>query len=455
MLDAAATIVATATAYGHAAIGIVRLSGPHARAIAEALCAHRLSPRHAHLVRFRDKDQQPIDQGIALFFPGPHSFTGEDLVELQAHGAPVLLAQLNRAAIALGARPARAGEFSERAFRNGRIDLAQAEAIADLIASQSEAQAKAALRSLTGVFSARVQALQAGLERLRVWVESAFDFSDEEIDFLADAQHLDQLAALRADLALLLDHARRGQRLHDGLHAVLLGRPNVGKSSLLNALAGADRAIVTAIAGTTRDLLRETLQIDGVTFTLVDTAGLNESTDPIEQEGVRRARAELASADLALIVLEGDDAAAAAALGAELPPAARRLFIHNKIDLCGAAASTPAAALADLNQPQPITLRLSAKSGAGIDALRAVLVHLAGGGAGNDGSFSARARHVAALQATAVHLDLAEQRLRLAHLPELAAEELRQAQQALSAITGGYRADDLLGAIFSSFCIGK
>ncbi|MGD9584838.1 MAG: tRNA uridine-5-carboxymethylaminomethyl(34) synthesis GTPase MnmE [Lysobacterales bacterium] len=449
------TIVATATATGHAGIGIVRLSGERALAIAEAICARRLRPRHAHLVRFRDQDQRPIDQGIAVFFPGPRSFTGEDVVELQAHGAPVLLAQLNHAAIALGARPARAGEFTERAFLNGRIDLAQAEAVADLIASQSEAQARAALRSLCGEFSARVQALQAGLERLRLWLESALDFPDEEIDFLADAGLLDQLDVVRNDLAALLAEAHRGQRLHDGLHAVLLGRPNVGKSSLLNALAGDERAIVTAIAGTTRDLLRETIQIDGLSLTLVDTAGLRESAEPIEREGVRRARAELAQADLVLIVLDACDADAAQALAAEAPPAARRILIHNKIDLSGAAASDAATAIAGLNQRDPIELFLSAQSGAGMDALRAVLVHLAGGGEGSDGAFSARARHVAALQTTAAHLQQAEQRLRTDRAPELCAEELRLAQQALSAITGDYRADHLLGAIFSSFCIGK
>ncbi len=451
----APTIVAPATAAGHAGIGIVRLSGGNARAIAETICTRRLRPRHAHLVRFHDADRQPIDQGIALFFPGPHSFTGEDVVELQAHGAPVLLAQLNRAAIVLGARPARAGEFTERAFLNGRIDLAQAEAVADLIASQSEAQAQAALRSLTGVFSARVQALQSGLERLRLWIESALDFPDEEIDFLAPAGLLDQLIGLRAELAGLLASARHGQRLHDGLHAVLLGRPNVGKSSLLNALAGGERAIVTAIAGTTRDLLRETIQIDGVTLTLVDTAGLGDSSDPIEQEGVRRARAELAKADLALIVIDGTDADAARALAAEVPPSARRVFIHNKIDLVGAAATAADTAIAQMQSPDEIELHLSAKNGAGIDALRAVLAGLAGGGEGSDGAFSARARHVAGLQATAGHLQIAEQRLRIDHAAELCAEELRLAQQALSALTGDYRADDLLGAIFSSFCIGK
>lgn len=450
-----ATIVATATATGHAGIGIVRLSGAEALAIAEAICAQRLRPRHAHLVGFRDHQQRLIDQGIALFFPGPHSFTGEDVVELQAHGAPVLLAQLNRAAIALGARAARAGEFTERAFLNGRIDLAQAEAVADLIASQSTAQAQAALRSLTGVFSARVQALQTGLEGLRLWVESALDFPDEEIDFLADAGLLDRLGAVRNDLAALLSEARRGQRLHDGLHAVLLGRPNVGKSSLLNALAGDERAIVTAIAGTTRDLLRETIQIDGVSLTLVDTAGLRESSEPIEQEGVRRARAELARADLVLIVLDGLDADAAQALAAEAPPTARRILIHNKIDLSGAAASDAAAVIAGISEQGEIELYLSAHSGAGISALCAVLVHLAGGGEGSDGAFSARARHVVALQATAEHLQQAEQRLRVDQAAELCAEELRLAQQALSAITGEYRADDLLGAIFSSFCIGK
>ena len=449
------TIVATATATGQAGIGIVRLSGERALAIAEALCARKLRPRHAHWVEMRDSMRQLIDQGIALFFPGPHSFTGEDVVELQAHGAPVLLAQINQAAIALGARPARAGEFTERAFHHGRIDLSQAEAVADLIASQSAAQARAALRSLSGVFSARVQAVQTGLTGLRLWIESALDFPDEDIDFLAATELEGKLAAVSAELDALLTDARRGQRLQDGLHAVLLGRPNVGKSSLLNALAGDERAIVTAIAGTTRDLLRESLQIDGVSLTLVDTAGLGDSSDPIEREGVRRARAELAQADLVLIVLDPETKDSAQALAAEAPPAARRIFIHNKIDRSQAAASEPRLALARLGEPGAIELFVSAQTGAGLDALRAVLVELSGGGEGSDGSFSARARHVLALQSTAAHLEQAGRRLQHDRALELAAEELRLAQQTLSTITGEYRPDDLLGAIFSSFCIGK
>ncbi|MBP7623923.1 MAG: tRNA uridine-5-carboxymethylaminomethyl(34) synthesis GTPase MnmE, partial [Xanthomonadales bacterium] len=297
------TIAAVATAPGAGGIGIVRLSGADAAGIARRLCGVDVQPRHAHYAKLRDAESDLIDRGLVLWFPGPHSFTGEDVVELQIHGAPVVLARLLARCIELGARPARAGEFSERAFLNGKIDLAQAEAIADLIAAQSEAQARAALRSLQGEFSARVQVLLKSLIDARLHVEAAIDFPEEEIDFLADGQILAKLDTIAGSLDTLLRDAERGQRLRDGLHAVIIGAPNAGKSSLLNALAGSDRAIVTDIAGTTRDLLREAVNIDGIEITLVDTAGLRESPDVIESEGIRRARSELARADLALLVL--------------------------------------------------------------------------------------------------------------------------------------------------------
>ncbi len=454
MSESSDTIVAIATPAGAGGIGIVRLSGPAARQIGWRLGQRRLQPRLAQFVRFRDGYGEAIDHGVALYFPAPHSYTGEDVVELQAHGAMVVLNRLLRRCVELGARSARAGEFSERAFLNGKIDLAQAEAIADLIASQSEAQARAALRSLDGAFSQEVQALQKRLEMLRMYIEAAIDFPEEEIDFLADHRLMSDIASLRTHLADLLAGARRGQRLRDGLHTVLIGRPNAGKSSVLNALARSDRAIVTAQPGTTRDLLREHIDVDGVALTLVDTAGLRDSEDSIEQEGVRRARAEIERADLALIVLAPEDEDQLPALRAEAPERARRLVLHNKSDLRGAHAPTQPATV-HAEHPSEIHLDISALTGAGLDTLRHQLRQLAGHGDGSEGAYSARTRHVLALQQVAEHLQQAEQQLVRNRAGELAAEELRLAQQELAKLTGEYRSDDLLGAIFSSFCIGK
>ena len=441
------TIAAVATAPGAGGIGIVRLSGVDAAALAQALASVDLQPRHAHYVAMRDVRGELIDRGLALWFPGPHSFTGEDVVELQIHGAPVVLARLLARCIELGARHARAGEFSERAFLNGKIDLAQAEAIADLIAARSEAQARAALRSLQGEFSTRVNALLNTLIDARLHVEAAIDFPEEEIDFLADGQILARLDAIAASLDNLLREAERGQRLRDGLHAVIIGAPNAGKSSLLNALAGSDRAIVTDIAGTTRDLLREAVNIDGIEITLVDTAGLRESPDVIESEGIRRARAELARADLAILVVAPEDEDRIDVLCAEVPSGAALLVVHNKSDL----ADRSAAERRDANDH----LHVAAKTGVGLERLRAAIREHAGLGDGAEGSFSARARHVAALQRVRDVLANARQRLVHDRAGELVAEELRLAQHALSEITGEFSADDLLGAIFSSFCIGK
>ncbi len=441
------TIAAVATAPGAGGIGIVRLSGADASAIARTLAAIDLQPRHAHYVAMRDARGVLIDRGLVLWFPGPHSFTGEDVVELQIHGAPVVLARLLARCIELGARHARAGEFSERAFLNAKIDLAQAEAIADLIAAQSDAQARAALRSLQGEFSMRVNALLKSLIDARLHVEAAIDFPEEEIDFLADGQILAKLDAITNTLDALLRDAERGQRLRNGLHAVIIGAPNAGKSSLLNALAGADRAIVTDIAGTTRDLLREAVNIDGIEITLVDTAGLRESPDVIESEGIRRARNELAQADLAILVVAPEDEARIDTLRAEVPHGAAVLVVHNKSDL----ADRSSVERIDANDH----VHVSARTGAGLDGLRAAIRQHAGLGEGTEGSFSARARHVAALQR--VRESLANARHRLVHdrAGELVAEELRLAQHALSEITGEFSSDDLLGVIFSSFCIGK
>lgn len=446
-MQATDTIAAIASATGMGGIGVVRLSGPEARRIAEAICGRELQPRHAHHAVFRDDRGEAIDDGIALSFPAPRSYTGEDVVELQAHGSPVLLGMLLRRCLELGARMARPGEFTERAWGNHRLDLAQAEAVADLIAAGSESAARAARRSLDGAFSRRVDALQAGLTALRVHVEAAIDFPEEEIDFLADATLMRRLDGVRADHADLLADAARGQRLRDGLHVVIAGPPNAGKSSLLNALAGTDRAIVTPLAGTTRDLLRETVRLDGVELVLVDTAGLHESTDTVEREGIRRARAELQAADLVLAVVDATGPAAERErLAADLAGAPAVLWLHNKADLVDVALPPQASD----------ALWISARDGSGLDALRDCLKTAAGAtGEGAEGAFSARARQVEALRRVGDHLDSAAARLRVDRAGELAAEELRLAQQVLGETTGAFGSDDLLGAIFSSFCIGK
>ena len=442
MTRATDTIVAIATAAGAGGVGIVRLSGPAAHAIGETLGGRQLAPRQARYARFADGDGEVIDDGIALYFRGPASFTGEDVVELQAHGSPVALQQLVAHCIALGARQARPGEFSERAFLNGKLDLAQAEAIADLIAASDVRAARAARRSLDGEFSRRVETVMAQLLAIRVHVEAAIDFADEPLDALGGEALRAQLANTTTALADLLQQARRGQKLRDGLHVVLVGPPNAGKSSLLNALAGGDRAIVTDIAGTTRDVLRETIRIDGVELTLVDTAGLRESSDAIEAEGIRRARAELERADLALVVLDARDATTTRqAFAAELAAVSQVLWLHNKADLL---ASHPPLGAEDLY--------VSARTGEGLQALHQNLLALSGGA--GQGAFSARARHVDALERAAALLAEARSELGYERL-ELAADGLQRAHAALGEIGGRVDADALLGHIFSAFCIGK
>ncbi len=448
------TIVAVATAPGRAGIGIVRLSGPAVPALARALLGRLPRPRRASHLRVAAADGSVIDDVLALYFAAPRSYTGEPVLELHAHGNPLLLAALTERCVALGARRARPGEFTERAFCEGRIDLARAEAVADLIAASSAAQLRAARRSLDGEFSQRVEAVLERLTQLRVQVEAAIDFADEAIDHLSDQRIAAELAALRATLAALLDAARRGQRLRDGLHAVLLGPPNAGKSSLLNALAGRERAIVTPIAGTTRDVLCEAIAIDGVELTLADTAGLRASDDPVEAEGVRRAEAELARADLALLVLDAAAAApefdaAARSLAAATAAAPARLWLLNKADRPGAARGLPAA-LAGADA----VLVVSALTGEGLPALRAALAARAGADSG-EGAFSARARHVEALERVAAALARGAEHIERYRAGELLAEELRLAQDALGEITGRLLPDALLGRIFASFCIGK
>jgi len=436
------TIAAIATAAGHGGVGIVRVSGPDAPRIAQQLCGRTLRARHAHHVRFRDTDGSTLDDGVAILFAAPASYTGEDVVELQAHGSPAVLHALLARCLDLGARRARPGEFSERAFLEGRLDLAQAEAVADLIAASDARAMRAARRALDGEFSRRVDAVADTLLAIRIHVEAAIDFADEPLDTLGGAALRTQVAATSDALDALLAATERGRRLRDGLHAVILGPPNAGKSSLLNALAGRERAIVTDIAGTTRDLLHETLRVDGVELTLVDTAGLREGGDAIEREGMRRAVDELTRADLAIVVLDArDPESGRAAVADALPAQATVLWLHNKADLLAA----PRAADA---------LYVSARSGEGLDALHARLRDLAGTGAPGEGEFSARAPHVHALREA--RDEPADARAPLA--PEsldLAAEALRLAHDALGSITGRVNADALLGHIFSSFCIGK
>jgi tRNA modification GTPase len=440
------TIAAIATAPGAGGVGIVRLSGPRAQAIAEAITGTPLTPRHAHYARFAAANGEILDDGIALYFKSPASYTGEDIVELQSHGSPVVLEQLVQRCVELGARRARPGEFSERAFLNGKLDLAQAEAVADLIAAADANAARAARRALEGEFSRRVEALAADVLAIRVHVEAAIDFADEPIDTLGGAQLRARFTNAAQSLDELLRAAERGRRLRDGLHAVIVGPPNAGKSSLLNALAGSDRAIVTDIAGTTRDLLHEVVRIDGVELTLVDTAGLREGGDAIEREGMRRARDELARADLAIVVLDARDVVTGRnAVTDAIAGVPRQLWIHNKSDLLSAAAPFDTGEL----------LHVSARTGAGLEALHARLRVLAQGeGEAGEGAFTARARHVDALRQAQSELALAREQLDHDAL-DLAAESLRHAHDALGEITGHVRADDLLGHIFSSFCIGK
>ena len=442
------TICAIATPPGQGGVGVVRLSGPAAATLAAPVCGALPEPRRAVLRAFRDADDSVIDEGLVLYFPAPGSFTGEAVVEFQGHGGPVLLQRLLRRLTGLGARLARPGEFSERAFLNGKLDLAQAEAVADLIAATSEAGARAAVASLQGAFSAEIDALLAALVRLRVYVESAIDFPDEEIDFLSDGQVAAQLAAVRGQLARVAAVAARGRILRDGMTVVIVGRPNAGKSSLLNALAGFDAAIVTEVAGTTRDLLREHIQIDGMPLHVLDTAGLRESSDRVEQEGIRRAREAMAGADRLLLVV--DDCIGVghqeAALREQLPPGIPVSLIHTKVDLSGGNAG-------ERPGGRDPAYAVSALSGVGMEVLREHLKASMGYAAG-EGVFTARTRHLDALERAAGSLACAEEQLQ-AGSGELVAEELRRAQLALGGITGAFTSEDLLGEIFSSFCIGK
>jgi tRNA modification GTPase len=451
----AETIAAVATAQGRGGVGIVRVSGPLAVKLAEAICQRELKPRYAHYGPFFADAQQVLDEGLALYFPGPNSFTGEDVLELQGHGGPVVLDLLLRRCVQLGARLARPGEFSERAFLNDKLDLAQAEAIADLIEASSEQAARNALRSLQGEFSRRIHGLTERLISLRIYVEAAIDFPEEEIDFLADGHVLTLLDGVRIDLAGVLREAGQGALLRDGMNVVIAGRPNAGKSSLLNALAGREAAIVTAIAGTTRDVLREHIHIDGMPLHVVDTAGLRATEDHVERIGVERALKAIGEADRILLVVdatapEADDPFA---LWPEFldqrPDPGKVTLIRNKADLSGESV------VLEVCSDGHVTISLSAKSTEGLNLLRDHLKACMGYEQTSESSFSARRRHLEALQQAANHLEHGHAQLILAGAGELLAEDLRHAQKSLGEITGAFSSDDLLGRIFSSFCIGK
>lgn len=450
---AADTIAAVATAAGRGGVGILRISGGLAASLAQRLIGFLPRPRRATLATWADACGRPIDQGLVLYFPAPHSYTGEEVVELQGHGGPVVLDQLLRRVLELGARAARPGEFSERAFLNGKLDLAQAEAIADLIESGSVAAARAAMRSLTGEFSRQVHVLVESLIALRLHIEAAIDFPEEEIDFLADDSLVARCSALHAQLASLTAQARQGCLLREGMTVVLAGRPNAGKSSLLNALAGRDSAIVSATPGTTRDVLREYLQIDGMPLHLIDTAGLRVTADEIEGEGVRRARLAMQQADRVLVLLDDSQGETAHDLLPQLPASVPCTFIYNKIDLTGRAPGfaqgSPSGGL-----DSGMAIGVSARQGAGLEALRAHLKACMGFQDTEAGLFSARRRHLDAIARAQGHCAEAGQQLQRKR-GELAAEELRLAQQAMGEITGAFTPDDLLGRIFASFCIGK
>lgn len=444
--DHADTIAAIASGAGRAGIGIVRVSGNLVPQIALRICLESLTPRKVAYLPFVDNNDAAIDEGIALLFEAPHSFTGEHVLELQGHGGAVVLDLIMQRVLELGARPANPGEFSERAFLNDKLDLAQAEAISDLIDSSSVAAAQAAVRSMSGEFSSRVDKIQEELISLRVWLEAALDFSEEEIDFLAEPALKLRAAQLLTDFDDLLSKAEQGQRLRDGLTIVIAGVTNAGKSSLLNSLAGSQAAIVTDIEGTTRDVLREQISIDGVPLHIVDTAGLRTTDDIVEQEGIRRAREQMKSADHVLVLI---DAKNPIMPSLDIEDVIPRTIIINKSD------TVDQAIIDSVQKKYNATISISAKHGQGMDLLKAHLLEIAGHDSSIEGVFSARRRHLDALVRSRQATEIAIQRLTDSAMPELAAEELRLAQKSLDQITGRFDSEDLLGRIFGSFCIGK
>ena len=438
------TIAAIATPSGQGGVGIIRISGSKAAEVAEKISGLCPAPRYAHYGAFTGNDKIVIDSGLTLYFKKPFSFTGEDVVEFQAHGGPVVLDLLLKEILQYGVRPARAGEFSERAFLNDKIDLTQAEAIADLIAADSELAARAATRSMQGEFSTVIHQLVEALTHLRIHVESALDFPEEEIDFLADDAIAEQLANVRSKLQQVKTSAQQGRLLKEGMTVVIAGKPNAGKSSLLNQLAGQDTAIVTDVPGTTRDVLREHIQIDGLPLHIIDTAGLRESEDVVEQEGVKRAKQMIDEADRVLLVVDINDSDRISI--ADLPAAIGITTVFNKIDNTDQSPRL---------QKEPAEIYLSAKTGEGIELLKQHLKNCMGYQQKNEGQFIARRRHLDAIDIADEHLILADNNLHHLQAGELLAEELRFAQEALASITGEFSSDDLLGRIFSDFCIGK
>ncbi|MBN7769954.1 tRNA uridine-5-carboxymethylaminomethyl(34) synthesis GTPase MnmE [Marinobacter daepoensis] len=456
MQPATDTIAAIATAPGQAGVGIIRVSGPKAADIARAVLGFEPKPRYAHYGPFRDQQGELVDEGIGLFFPNPHSFTGEDVFELQGHGGTVILDILLREVCSLGARLARPGEFSERAFLNDKLDLAQAEAIADLIESSSEQAARCAVRSMQGVFSQRVDNLVDAITHLRIYVEAAIDFPEEEIDFLADGKVGSDLQALLQAVDKILSEAQQGTILRDGMKVVIAGRPNAGKSSLLNALAGREAAIVTAIEGTTRDVLREHIHIDGMPLHIIDTAGLRDSPDEVERIGIARAWEEIRQADRILLMVDATttDKTEPHEIWPDfidqLPANAPVTVIRNKVDLSG----EPVGISAEPHQTAPV-IRLAAKASEGLEVLRDHLKDCIGFASTTEGGFLARRRHLDALERARDSLLQGQRQLEGYGAGELLAEDLRAAQDALGEITGHLTPDELLGKIFSSFCIGK
>ncbi len=447
MFPGSGIVAAIATAPGKGGIGIVRISGSDLRSLCTAIVGGVPEPRHATRARFIDAKGELLDDGLALYFPAPHSYTGEDTLELHGHGGPVVLGMLLERCLELGARPAQPGEFTRRAFLNDKLDLAQAEAVADLIDAATQTSARCALRSLNGEFSRIIRSLVDQLIELRMLVEASLDFPEEEIEAADKADARGRLERLTAQTEQAIDQGRRGSLLRTGLNVVIAGRPNMGKSSLINALAGEDLAIVTAIPGTTRDAIRQTIQIEGVPFNITDTAGLRETADEIEGLGIRRTWDMLEKADLILLVVEAGAGLTTAdeTILAEVPGNAARIVVHNKLDLTGHAPTWQ-------TDTMLWQVHTSAKTGAGLDLLKRALLEAAGWRAGDEDVFMARVRHLDALSLAADHFRRAKQDL---HRLELIAEELRLAQTALGTITGEYCADDLLGDIFSRFCIGK
>jgi len=443
------TIAAQATAPGRGGVAIIRLSGPAVPSIMQVLLGCSLLPRDARYLPFRDSDGEVIDIGIAIFFPHPHSFTGEDVLELHGHGGPVVVDLILQRVLQLGARLARSGEFSERAFLNGKMDLAQAEAVADLIDASSQQAARSAIRSLQGEFSNDIHSLAERLIHLRMYLEAALDFAEEEIDFLGDEKIALGLKQILEHLSLVQHKAKQGSFLREGITLVIAGQPNVGKSSLLNALSGHEIAIVTDIPGTTRDVLRNVILIDGLPVHVMDTAGLRESADVVEQEGIKRAYSEMEKADLILYLLEANKNQADAITALPSKMASHPvLFIRNKIDLTHELPS-----LTTVNGHDVISL--SVKSGAGLSLLKDHIKKRIGFQSSAEGLYFARRRHLEALTKAESHIKNSFTQLMESHLGELAAEDLRLAHLALCEITGEFSADDLLGRIFSSFCVGK